>query len=182
VGYQLLHNIYCSKQNCICRLVLHSPRESEKKNFVLPPLQHSSQNRRSRSDPRLEASGSVTGADGAAPLQVPREVHCSQGTAGTPACSSSRFYGQPAVALTQQLLFHGSIHRRAAEAEAAGRGAGAEAGGGAQRALRWYKSRPNLSPGRTRFGRGYGRREGFGRSLFFFPLLCFFPFVLMLQP
>ena len=75
------------------------------------------------------------------------------------------------------------MHRRAAEAEAAGRGDGAEAGGGAQRALRWYKSRPNLSPGRARFGRGYGNgREGFGRSLFFFPCFDFFPFVLMLQP
>jgi len=69
------------------------------------------------------------------------------------------------------------MHRRAAEAEAAGRGDGAEAGGGAQRALRWYKSRPNLSPGRTQFGRGYGNgREGFGRSLFFFPCFDFFSF------
>jgi hypothetical protein len=174
INYSIIPTVANRIASVVSFSTLQSPQESEKKKIVLPPLPHSSQNRRSRSDPRLEASGSVTGADGAAPLQVPREVHCSQGTAGTPACSSSRFYGQPAVALTLQLLFHGSIHRRAAEAEAAGRGAGAEAGGGAQRALRWYKSRPNLSPGRTRFGRGYGRREGFGRSLFFFPCFDFF--------
>ena len=37
--------------------------------------------------------------------------------------------------LTLQLLFPGSMHRRDAEEEAAVRGAGAEAGGGAQGAL-----------------------------------------------
>jgi len=75
------------------------------------------------------------------------------------------------------------MHRRAAEEEAAVRGAGAEAGGAAQRALRWYKSRPNLSPGRTQFGRGWEWEGGFWEKLVLFPLLWFFfPFVLMLQP
>lgn len=79
------------------RSPLSQGSKKKKKNLCPPsaapraPLPLSSENRCSRSDPRLEASGSVTGADGEARLQVPREVHCSQGTAGTPASSSARF-------------------------------------------------------------------------------------------
>lgn len=64
------------------------------------------------------------------------------------------------------------IYCRTAEEEAARRGARTKARGGAQGALRWYKSRPNLSPCWTRFGRNYENgREGFGRSACSFSLL-----------
>lgn len=128
----------------------------------------SSQSRRSRSDTRLEASGSVPDADGAARLQVPREVHCSEGTAGTSASSPSRFYGRARWVDTAIIDFR-LIYCRAVEAEATGRGAGAEAGGGTQWALRWY-NRPNLSPG---WAMGLGSRV-LGEALVLFPCFDFF--------
>ena len=72
------------------------------------------------------------GWSGSSTRSIPRSRYRS------PASSLPHFSPPAPSGLTLQILFFpGWIHCRIAEAEAAGRGVGAEAGGGAQGALRW---------------------------------------------